>query len=203
MNNTNSQEYRSALKKAISAANQALELHYALDSLSAQDYESASDLINNVFKKRMNILAVSSSGTRQRMARASAPPSFIDGYIIGDPSDFHCEPYASDDETNFFITQDGTIFCIDNWYNGEWSQNLKEYQRPCNIFNSVPCRMSEAYPNLWIDVNGVRKPNKATKKASQPRDQYTALIYNTKVVPFDEATQEIMYDKQVSTDSQE
>ena len=38
MNNTNAQEFRSALKKAISATNQALTLHYALEGSSAQDY---------------------------------------------------------------------------------------------------------------------------------------------------------------------
>lgn len=70
---------------------------------------------------------------------------------------------------------------------------MKEYERPCNVFNSKPCTMSSAYPNLWIDVNGIKKPNRATTNSSQPRDQYEALIYNSKVVPY-YISQEIMYD---------
>ena len=56
MNNTNAQEFRSALKKAISGVNQALTLHYALEGLSAQDYSTGTALVNEVFKKRMSII---------------------------------------------------------------------------------------------------------------------------------------------------
>ena len=58
MNNTNAQEFRSALKKAISGVNQALTLHYALEGLGAQDYtsENGHDIVADLFKKRMNVI---------------------------------------------------------------------------------------------------------------------------------------------------
>ena len=49
MNNTNAQEFRSALKKAISGVNQALTLNYALEGLAANDYTAAKDLVQDVF----------------------------------------------------------------------------------------------------------------------------------------------------------
>ena len=56
MNNTNAQEFRSALKKAISGVNQALTLHYALEGMSASDYSSAATIVDDVFKTRMSVI---------------------------------------------------------------------------------------------------------------------------------------------------
>jgi len=87
MNNTNQQEFRSALKKAISGVNQALTLHYALTSNTAADYTSADDVVNNLFKKRMSIL--DTNGTI----------SFTNGSCSG----------------TVFATADGVMFCINSW----------------------------------------------------------------------------------------
>ena len=67
----------------------------------------------------------------------------------------------------------------------------------CNSYNTRPC--STGGPNLWIDVNGQKNPNRATTNSDQPRDQYQAQIYNQKVVPYGDPTQEVMFDRQVST----
>ncbi len=167
MNNTNSQEFRSALKKAISGANQALTLHYALEGLGAQDYANAADLVNGVFKKRMNVIDGTGSDT------------FPGGKCTG----------------SVFTTQDGIMFCVTNWSAGTTDSQTAA----CNSYNTEPCTASKASPNLWIDVNGAKNPNKATTSSNQPRDQYQAQIYNQKVVPFGAPTQEVMFDKQVAT----
>lgn len=64
----------------------------------------------------------------------------------------------------------------------------------CDSQNKTPCVGMLNMPNLWIDVNGEKKPNKATTNSSQPKDQYEAVIYNTKVVPYGVGA-EIMYEK--------
>ena len=46
MNNTNAEEYRASLKKAISGLNQALILEYSLNGLTAKDYSTAEALVN-------------------------------------------------------------------------------------------------------------------------------------------------------------
>lgn len=171
MNNTNAQEFRSALKKAISGANQALTLHYALEGLGAQDYAQASDLVKDVFKKRMNVI---DAGT------------FNTDYLINGKA-----PVVADT----FTTQDGIVFTIVNWDNGASSSETQT--GACNSYNTKPC-IKAAGPNLWIDVNGEKNPNRVTTQSSHPRDQYQAQIYNQKVVPFGKPTQEVMFDKEVA-----
>ena len=64
MNSTNAQEFRVGLKKAISSLNQAMSLNYALDSKSIGDTDltSATEIINNLFKKRMSVITTATSG---------------------------------------------------------------------------------------------------------------------------------------------
>lgn len=170
MNNTNSQEFRSALKKAISGANQALTLHYALEGLGAQDYSSAADLVEEVFMTRMNVIEGDGSDTF--------------------PGGTNCSGGS------VFTTQDGIMFCVTNWDDG----SADSQTGACNSYNTRPC-IQNAGPNLWIDVNGQKNPNRATTNSDQPRDQYQAQIYNQKVVPYGDPTQEVMFDRQVSTGS--
>ena len=163
MNNTNAQEYRSALKKAIAGLNQALTLNYALEGLSANDYSNATDLVNNVFKRRMSV---------------------IDG---GDAftNSTHCSG------SDVFTTADGMIFCVTGFSS---NPDNDDQTSACNSYNTAPCGAANS-ANLWIDVNGVKKPNKATTNSTRPRDIYQAQIYAQKVVPYGGPTQEVMFDK--------
>ncbi len=86
INNTNRHEYRSALKKAISTANNALEKHFALKGVSAAEYSTAESLVEEVFKKNTNLLDV-------------------------DQSDFTNEVCQGP----VFVTEDGIIFCVQNY----------------------------------------------------------------------------------------
>ncbi len=165
MNNTNAQEFRSALKKAISGVNQALTLNYALEGLSATDYTSATDLVDDVFKTRMSVIDGQSSFTTN-----------------------DCTGNA------VFTTADGIIFCVNNYS----SANSDEQGTKCDTYNETPCVATDGQANLWIDVNGVKKPNKATTSSKRPRDIYQAQIYAQKVVPYGAPTQEVMFDAGVS-----
>lgn len=166
MNNTNAQEYRSALKKAIAGLNQALTLNYALEGLSAQDYSDGAALVNDVFKRRMSVI--------------EGADSFTDGCSGG----------------SVFTTADGMMFCV----NGFSSAMNDTQGTACDSYNTAGCvnGATEANPapsaNIWIDVNGVKKPNRMTTSASRPRDIYQATIYAQKVVPYGDATQGVMYD---------
>ncbi len=164
MNNTNAQEFRSALKKAISATNQALTLHYALEGLSAQDYSSATDIVDDVFKTRMSI-------------------------IESDTSDDFTNSACSD---AVWTTADGMKYCVTNWS----SAQSDEQGTKCDSYNTEPCSSDGA--NLWIDVNGDKKPNAITTSSNRPRDIYQAQIYAQKVIPYGAPTQQVMFDKDVS-----
>ena len=179
MNNTNSQEFRSALKKAISGANQALTLHYALEGLGAQDYDQTS-IVSDVFKKRMSVID-----------KAGSTDAFPGGNCTGGTA------------ASTFTTQDGIMFCVTSAFAGNTAATSQD--AVCNSYNTVGCVTGATSanpapgPNLWIDVNGDKNPNKATISSAQPRDQYQATIYNQKIVPYGQPTQEVMFDKQVST----
>ena len=142
---TNSQDeaFRSALKKSISGLNQALALEFSLEGYTAQDYSSSQQIVENVFKKRMNVID----------GRTDFTSTVCNGSV--------------------FTTTDGVIFCVDNYS----SANSNSNTLPCNIQNTTPCIVSSG-ANIWIDVNGVKKPNKLTEIIVRPKDIYQAQIYS-------------------------
>jgi len=185
MQNTNAQEYRSALKKAISAVNQALTLEYALEGLTAGDFSDTTDLVDNLFKKRMNVIDKHSSWATAYWNDETGEKSVKrEG----------CENGAT------FTTDDGIKYCFTGHYPNKDSDHpggdLNKYK--CNSYNTIPCGDPEK-AQLWIDVNGDRKPNMVTTSSQKPRDIYQAQVYSQKVVPFGTPTQEVMFDKEVTT----
>ena len=56
MNNTNAQEFRSALKKAISSLNQAIEKEYAMEGLNVGDFSTKTKLIDDLFGKNLQVI---------------------------------------------------------------------------------------------------------------------------------------------------
>ena len=156
MNNTNAQEYRSALKKAISSVNQALEKCYALEGITAQDVDQAG-LVNNIFKKHLQVL--------------------------NNTGDVNVEGVSGDT----FVTADGMIFTVTGFQGGSEGGDTN-----CDYENQHACGSE---PNLYIDVNGQKGPNKHTTTYKQPRDIYQATIYAQRVIPYGEASQGVMFDK--------
>jgi len=171
MQNTNAQEFRSALKKAISGANQALTLEYALEGLSAGDFSGDADIVDNMFRKRMAVIETTDANSWSSVTRSGA-----------------------DCSGSTFTTNDGIKFCVTGF---QGSSSEDSQTSTCNSYNTVPCG-SEDSPQLWIDVNGDRKPNRATVSSQKPRDIYQAQIYAQKIVPYGQPTQEVMFDKEVS-----
>ncbi len=167
MQNTNAQEYRTAFKKSISALNQALTLNYALDGVGANGFSSAKDLVDNVFKKRMSVMDTS---TDLQWPTSSNGAASCSGSI--------------------FATQDGIIYCVTSFSNGSGAATDAT---TCDSLSTNPCGTE---PNIYIDVNGAKKPNILTTSFSSPKDQYQASIYNQKVVPYGDAAQGVMYDAQ-------
>lgn len=168
---SNGEEFRSGLKKAISVTSQALVKSAALDGITAQDCEDADSLVDNIFLKKINHL----TGT-------NVPTTFPGDECSGG---------------RVFVANDGIIFCVSTDYE---SENSDDPDSLCNSKQTVPCG-SYDQPQLWIDVNGVKKPNKATTSSINPKDQYSAQIYAQRVVPFGKATQGVMYGKFTETEA--
>ena len=170
MQNTNSQEFRSALKKAISTVNQALTLHYALTSQTANDYSNGSNLMTGLFTQRLSVLQNSVGTTDLKFTNTTACQGAV------------------------FVTADGIMYCI----NSDFSNNTgtDSDTSPCNSYNTKPCTGSggAGKPNMWIDVNGKKGPDKITDSATRPKDIYQAVIYAQRIIPYGEPTQQVMYD---------
>lgn len=169
MNNTNKHEYRTAAKKAISALNQALALEYSLEGLTAQSFDSAEELVKEVFKKRMNNIA-----------------SSVSEFTVAD-----CN---NDSPDSIFTTTDGMIFCVSNFK----SDNSDDPNSKCSYNNKVPCVQNDG-ANIWIDVNGAKKPNRVTTDSSKPMDIYQAQIYAQRVIPYGEPSQSVFFNKENSS----
>ncbi len=99
------------------------------------------------------------------------------------------ESFTSDDCSGYvFRTNDSMIFCIQNFHSDFSSDPLSA----CDIESNNPCVEGDI-PNLYIDVNGEKGPNKLTVSSDNPSDIYQAQIYATRALPYGEAAYEIMY----------
>lgn len=157
-------EYKTGYKKAISTTNQALHRHFSLEGLTVQDYISAEDLVDNLFKAEMNTIDGTSTFTHDI-----------------------CSTYG---DNAVFTTADGMMYCISN-FRADIDNGVNS---SCDIFDRNPCTDIDG-PNLWVDVNGERNPNRPTLLANHPKDIFQAQIYAHKIVPFGEAETQIMTGK--------
>ncbi len=86
MTNTNSQEYRTALKKSIAMLNQAITMQYALDGTRISDFTGSTvNVRDSVFAKRLNVITTSNTATTFGTTGNSATAVFYtaDGMKFG------------------------------------------------------------------------------------------------------------------------
>ena len=168
MNNTNQQEFRVGLKKAISALNQAMSLNYALEGTTVGDttLASAQQVRDNLFKKRMSVVSTGTAGSAFATTSSVTP-----------------------DASGIFYTADGMRFGIggfnsagvghsnDEWYYGFIVVDVNGEKGP-NVATT-----SASYPRdtYIVTMYGNRvvagKENASTDNSSK-------------------ATREVLYDKQ-------
>ena len=109
MNNTNAQEYKTAFKKAIETMNSGLQMEYAAEGMTAQDFSDASALVE-ILKFRLNVMDAGEK-IEWPVATTSNEAVTCNGTV--------------------FATQDGMIFCVQNTFN-----NNKD---GCDSYNMKPC----------------------------------------------------------------
>ena len=163
MNNTNDHEFRVSAKKAISGLDKAVAMEYAMEGLTVQDYISSEELVEYLFKRHMNTIEPSAKQFTSEDCRGASRDSV-------------------------FYTADGMIFCVTNFH----SDYSDEEGSKCDFQNTTPCTIEDG-PNVWIDVNGAKKPNKATSSAKRPRDIYQAQLYSQKVIAYGTPSQDVFY----------
>ena len=165
MNSTNAQEYRTGIKKAISALNQAITLNYALDGTYAYQASSetaapgseidATAVINNVFVKRMSVLSTE---------KAADSPDFG---VAG--TNFTTSPASG----KLFYTADGMRY-------GLMSAGANKIGKV-----SSDGEGEYYYGYFLIDVNGDKGPNRANADTTNYKDitdTFEATMFANRVV---------------------
>jgi len=175
--NTEQHEYKSSLKKAISALNQVIELNIALEGYGPLETEANrddDDSLFNMFRKRMNVISTSTSYD------LGGTPNYAFFTADGMRYEFPKVPKAK-----------GGTFTDDNSKCATPGGNIQDdygeaYSKPCLII---------------VDVNGQRKPNPnktgsykvPTTGRSKILDVFPVIITDKNAYPYGRVAQRAMF----------
>lgn len=80
-----------------------------------------------------------------------------------------------------------TLFCVNNF---------ASYDDRCDIGNTIPCAEDTNAPTLYIDTNGAEQgPNTLYDGSNNDADIFPFIVYATKIVPTQEASDYIWEDR--------
>ena len=230
INSTQGAQYKTAYKKALSVMSQAVVMNIALDDYDLSqtvagangaeaDHSTETQTLYTLFKNRMNVVKVSG---KEEIGTVTADDGTTsgDGYKIidaGDATDIpeagHFGGTGTDGTTvgagkwaalstasipdwTYMFFNDGIVFMFDNT------------QANCHAATNV---QTDAYCSGWIDVNGIKGPNKvvrcdtgsiknvgtdeATCTVTNPTDIYPIMFYDQTIVPASAAARAVLYAK--------
>lgn len=187
MNSTQGAQYKAAYKKALSVLSQAVTLNMALDDWNFSDLatgdEGADYTLDKLFTDRTNIVrteykkAVANyelNGCTTAGEGASATTTCPNGVAAPGTSNV----------TLFF--NDGIMFTYD-------ASKAKECTEA--TVNTDANRTTGKACLGYIDVNGLKGPNKVVSDANNPTDIYPVMFYDQSVLPTTEAARAVLYGK--------
>ncbi len=154
--NTEQHEYKSALKKALSALNQVIELNIALEGYGpietvSMEKPTTEDSLFMMFKNRMNVISTSSA------------------YDWGGTENYTF--FTADGMRYEFPTSPSITGGTFNTSNSHCARSGGDIQDDAGNIANLPCL-------IIVDVNGQRRPNprKSTKKYKVPGTQGRSKI---------------------------
>ncbi len=194
MNQTNQQEFKVGLKKAMSTINQAIQLHYALtgERIGDDGLKTEKEIIDNLFKKRL----VKISWTPYVDAILGIQPAYAAAFATTD------ENYDRENESTIFATNGDFIPEMENIL--IVSDGIKIALGNFTSSGKYDPERDEMYYGLiMIDVNGNKGPNSACLSSKAPTDTYIGTVYSSRVIAgntqtdseMSKATKEIMFNK--------
>ena len=183
MNQTNGAQYRTAYKKALSAISQAVTLNVALDEWNFADATVTSTgaddtSIYSMLNKRMNVVR-KETGT-------------ISGYNVAMRSSLTGvgTPAAQGSGNYSLFFNDGIMF------------SFPTSSTACSNDTTRTVHLCKGF----IDVNGIKPPNKEVKcdnsgatatncEVKNPTDVYPVIFYDQTIVPNSPAARAVLYSK--------
>ena len=188
MNQTNGAQYKAAYKKALSAISQAVTLNVALDEWNFADLDGKTYTLENMFKNRMNVVRIehgSFNDAKDSNYEATYTPDV--GADWGEAGSANFKPDSS--YTTLFFN-DGIMF----------SFKTKDVTA-CTKADGA----TEKICHGFIDVNGIKAPNKIVKcdagkddtdcKIKNPTDVYPVQFYDQTILPDSVAAKAVLYSK--------
>ena len=184
INQTNGAQYKAAFKKALSSIAQGVTLNVALDDYDMKDLSGTSGSGNGtlleLFQKRMNVVKdVKGAITGYSPLNADATPAALT---------------ASDSNTSVFFN-DGSMF--------SFTANTSGCTK-----STASAAASGAKCKGFIDVNGIKGPNKMVKcdgatghvssgqcTVTTPTDIYPVIFYDQAILPNSDAARAVLYGK--------
>ena len=189
MNQTQGAQYKTAYKKALSALSQAVTLNVALDEWNFADATGSSPYtVTELLSSRMNVVRTETDWTKildsknkQYAINTTGASAITSG---------SAEKVKADGTNTTLFFNDGIMFSFPT--------------------NSTGCTMADgATPQKcygFIDVNGVKAPNKVVKcdnsnssatncEIKNPTDVYPVVFYDQTILPSTVAAKAVLYSK--------
>ena len=185
MNSTQGAQYKAAYKKALSALSQAVTLNMALDEWNFADLDQNDYTLEKMLSSRMNVVRTETGafknvdGTKNYSITGAA--SDVGGADLTAPS--------GNGQTTLFFN-DGIMFSFETAAATACTKADGATEKVCSGF---------------IDVNGIKAPNREVKcddggtdencVIKNPTDVYPVNFYDQTVVPASPAARAVLYSK--------
>ena len=195
MNSTQGAQYKTAYKKALSAISQAVTLNVALDEWNFADAKGSTPYtLKEMLEKRMNVVRKACSGSdcsEASNALKDAKGATYAPTLTANAGAGEAITMSADNVTLFF--NDGIMFTFPA--NSAGCTRGPEGTDP---ITGTGCRG-------FIDVNGIKAPNKIVKcdegsldtncKIKNPTDVYPVVFYDSTIIPNSPAARAVLYSK--------
>jgi prepilin-type cleavage/methylation N-terminal domain protein len=193
MNSTQGAQYKAAYKKALSALSQAVTLNVALDDYNFADLSGTDGTGNGtlatMLKNRMNVVREETTNTNVILSNGNAYQATNTAGKTNDTGNL-----SIDSGNTTLFMNDGIMFTF--------KSDAKQCSKDDTTGSTTPCYG-------FIDVNGIKAPNKLIKcdkgtptgtganacEVTNPTDVYPVVFYDQTLLPNSPAARAVLYNK--------
>ncbi|CDE60479.1 putative type II secretion protein [Fusobacterium sp. CAG:439] len=188
MNSTQGAQYKAAYKKALSALSQAVVLNVALDDYNFADLDADNYTLTDMLSSRMNVVRTETGSSNIK----NGDKDYTVTTTTGTREGTNGVDIEEGNTTLFF--NDGIMF--------SFPTEAKNCSKDDTTGSTTPCYG-------FIDVNGVKAPNKMVKcdsgsvdgtganacQVKNPTDVYPVVFYDQTILPNSPAARAVLYAK--------
>lgn len=185
MNSTQGAQYKAAYKKALSALSQAVTLNVALDDYNFADLDANNYTLRDMLFNRMNVVREENGNTNIKNGDKSYTVTTTTG--------------TRENETGVTIAEANTTLFFNDGIMFSFQKAAENCSKDDTTGSTTPCYG-------FIDVNGVKAPNKMVKcdsgnlddgtcQVKNPTDVYPVVFYDQTMLPNSPAARATLYAK--------